>query len=141
VYFITICVEGRQRTLDNPRVFSAVKDYCAANPKWQTLAAVVVPDHLHALASPLDRDAPIAQFSAGLKRFVRREVKANWKWQDGVFDRLLRHGESAESKWLYMRENPVRAGLVLCWEDWSYSIGFRHDDGGENRRPTNNRPT
>jgi len=43
---------------------------------------------------------------------VRRETKAAWKWQDGVFDRLLRRDESAESKWIYMREDPVRAGLV-----------------------------
>jgi REP element-mobilizing transposase RayT len=136
VYFITICVEDRIRALNNPQVFTAVKDYCAANPKWQTLATVIMPDHLHALVSPLDRDAPIIQFSAGLKRFVRRSVSADWRWQDGVFDRLLRREESTEAKWLYMRENPLRAGLVPCWEDWPYYIGFRND-GGENRRPTN----
>ena len=76
-----------------------------------------MPDHLHALVSPLDRDARVTQFSAALKRFVLREVKLDWKWQDGVFDRLLRWEESAESKWLYLRENPVRTGLVSCWED------------------------
>jgi len=59
-----------------------------------------------------------------LKRFVRRETNAAWKWQDGVFDRLLRRDESAESKWIYMREDPVRAGLVRLWEDWSYAIGY-----------------
>ena len=136
VYFITICTADRQRVLNNPQVFSAVKDYGAANPHWQTLAAVIMPDHLHALVSALDRDARVTQFSAGLKRFVLREVNANWKWQEGVFDRLLRREESAESKWLYMRENAVRAGLVPRWEDWPYYIGFR-DDGGEDRRPTN----
>ena len=52
------------------------------------------------------------RYSAGLKRFVRRETNAVWKWLDGVFDRLLRRDECAESKWIYMRENPVRAGLV-----------------------------
>jgi putative transposase len=139
VYFITICVAGRHQVLNTPQVFTTVKNYCAANPGWQTLAAVVMPDHLHGLVSPLDRDAPIIQFSAGLKRFVRRTVNPEWKWQEGVFDRLLRREESAEAKWLYMRENPVRAGLVTRWEDWPYSIGFRND-GGENRRPTNDRP-
>jgi hypothetical protein len=70
------------------------------------------------------RDSKITQYSAGLKRFVRCETKAPWKWQDGVFDRLLRRDESAESKWIYMRENPVRAGLVRRWEDWPYAIGY-----------------
>jgi REP element-mobilizing transposase RayT len=136
VYFITICVEGRHPVLANPQVLDAVKNFCTTNPKWQTLAAVIMPDHLHALVSPLDRDAPIIQFSVGLKRFVRRTVSAEWKWQEGVFDRLLRREESTESKWLYMRENPVRAGLVSRWEDWPYYIGFRNH-GGEDRRPTN----
>ena len=46
------------------------------------------------------------------------------KWQDGVFDQLLRRDESAESKWIYMQENPVCAGLVRRWEDWPYAIGY-----------------
>ena len=29
-----------------------------------------------------------------------------------------------EEKWEYMRENPVRAGLVSHWSDWPYRIGF-----------------
>ena len=37
-----------------------------------------------------------------------------------VFDRLLRSDESYESKWLYVRDNPVRAGLVDAAEDWPY---------------------
>jgi len=56
-----------------------------------------MPDHLHALVCPLkNREAKIKQFSAGLKRFVRSETQAAWKWQDGVFDRLLRKNEFAE---------------------------------------------
>jgi len=87
-----------------------------------------MPDHLHALVAPQDRDAKIAQYSAGLKRYVRRHTRAEWKWQEGVFDRLLRHEDSAEAKWIYMRENPVRAGLVERWEHWPYFIGYRVEE-------------
>ena len=112
-YFITICVANRRPTLNNPEVFGAILRFCDLPEEWQTLAAVVMPDHMHALVRPLaGHDAKVTQCSAGLKRFVRRETKAAWKWQDGVFDRLLRRNEFAESKWIYMRENPVRAGLV-----------------------------
>jgi REP element-mobilizing transposase RayT len=84
-----------------------------------------MPDHFHALVCPTkDREAKIAQFSAGLKRFVRSQTQAAWKWQEGVFDRLLRRDEFAESKWFYIRENPVRAGLVERWEDWPYLIDY-----------------
>ena len=123
-YFITICVGVRRPVLNNPETFGAILTIvtCMNNGKP---SRVVMPDHLHALVRPLaNRDARITQYSAGLKRFVRRETKAAWKWQDGVFDRLLRRDESAESKWIYMRENPVRAGLVRRWEDWPFAIGY-----------------
>jgi len=125
-YFITLCVEHRRPVLDNPPAFRAIQAFCRQNENWLTIAAVAMPDHFHALVCPRkDRDARITQFSAGLKRFVRRRTQAAWKWQDGVFDRLLRRDEFAESKWFYIRENPVRAGLVQRWEDWPYLIDYQ----------------
>jgi REP element-mobilizing transposase RayT len=98
-YFITICVARRQPILDNPEAFGAILKFCDLHEQWQTIAAVVMPDHMHALVRPLaSRDAKVTQYSAGLKRVVRRETKTTWKWQDGVFDRLLRRNEFAESK-------------------------------------------
>jgi hypothetical protein len=55
---------------------------------------------------------------------MRQELKASWKWQPGCFDRLLRSGDSLHEKWLYVQENPVRAGLVQHWEDWPYRHEF-----------------
>jgi putative transposase len=42
-------------------------------------------------------------------------------WQRGFFDHLLRSAESYAQKWNYVRENPVRAGLVTNAGDWPYS--------------------
>ena len=124
-YFVTLCVEDRRSVLANPAAFRAIQTFCRANANWRTIAAVAMPDHFHALVCPLkDREAKITQFSAGLKRFVRSQTQATWKWQDGVFDRLLRKDEFAESKWFYIRENPVHAGLVERWEDWPYLIDY-----------------
>jgi hypothetical protein len=55
---------------------------------------------------------------------MRQDLKATWPWQPGSFDRLLRSDESAEQKWQYIRQNPVRAGLVQEWSEWPYRIGF-----------------
>jgi putative transposase len=127
-YFVTLCVADRRSVLANAKVFRAIEDFCNQNTNWRVIAAVVMPDHFHALVCPVEeREAPITQFSAGLKRRVRVQIKAEWKWQDGVFDRLLRRAEFAESKWHYVRENPVRAGLVARWEDWPYLIGYRDE--------------
>jgi len=43
------------------------------------------------------------------------------KFQAGGFHHRLRDGESYSQKWQYVRENPVRAGLVTCPEDWPHS--------------------
>ena len=42
-------------------------------------------------------------------------------WQRGFFDHLLRSVDSYGQKWNYVRENPVRAGLVAKPEDWPYA--------------------
>jgi REP element-mobilizing transposase RayT len=41
-------------------------------------------------------------------------------WQPGFFDHILRTDESYGEKWNYVRENPVRAGLVRTAEEWPY---------------------
>jgi len=86
-----------------------------------------MPDHLHAIVTPTeDRAAKLGNFSAALKRWIRREPNATWHWQPGCFDRLLRSDESLHDKWLYVQHNPVRAGLVADWQDWPYRIEW-HD--------------
>ena len=152
VYFITFCIEKRRPVLANPgapeiclRIFSRLDE-------WTTLAAIAMPDHLHALVAPLNRDASVAAFSKWFKRWFDEEywtdhcrasvpdanlrdgvsqkrpttdaVPANqtWKWQEGCFDRLLRSDESLSDKWEYMRQNPVRAGLVANPEDWPFQF-------------------
>jgi hypothetical protein len=41
-------------------------------------------------------------------------------WQKQFFDHVLRSNESYDSKWLYVRENPTRAGLVDSADSWPY---------------------
>jgi len=41
-------------------------------------------------------------------------------WQEGFFDHLIRHDESHSEKWEYVRQNPVRAGLVKQPQDWRW---------------------
>jgi REP element-mobilizing transposase RayT len=45
---------------------------------------------------------------------------APMQWQPGFFDHLIRNDESYGDKWNYVRENPVRAGLVASAADWPY---------------------
>lgn len=125
VYFVTLCVESRRPVLANEEAFSAFTNAIAKLRDWSVLAAILMPDHLHVIVSPVnDREAKVGNFSAAIKRWMRQELKASWKWQVGCFDRLLRSDESVHDKWLYTEENPVRAGLVSRWQDWPYRYEF-----------------
>jgi len=131
VYFVTICVAGRKPVLANELAFAAFKNAAARLRDWKVLAAILMPDHMHVLVAPTeDREAKLGNFSAAIKRWMRRELKASWEWQPGSFDRLLRPGESLHDKWLYVEENPVRAGFVERWEDWPYRYEFKEPEDG-----------
>jgi REP element-mobilizing transposase RayT len=125
--------------------------------EWTTLAASAMPDHLHALVAPLDLDASVGALSKWFKRWFNEEYWTNnwraslpnadsldgvsqkrpttdgtqviqtWKWQEGCFDRLLRSDESLSEKWEYLRQNPVRAGLVANPEDWPFQFASTGD--------------
>jgi putative transposase len=41
-------------------------------------------------------------------------------WQEEFFDHVLRSDESYSEKWDYVRQNPVRVGLVADADDWPW---------------------
>ena len=125
IYFVTLCVAQRRPVLANEQTLNALQIATKKLQHWKVLAAIIMPDHLHAIVTPTtDRGAKLSDCSAALKRWLRQELHASWHWQPGCFDRLLRSDESLHDKWLYLQENPVRAGLVSRWEDWPYRLGF-----------------
>jgi putative transposase len=130
IYFVTICACDRKAVLANPETFRAFK-FAASKPRdWHVLAAIVMHDHFHIIVAAIkNRDAKLGNFSAALKRWIREQLGASWQWQPGYFDRLLRTNESLHDKWLCIRENPVRAGLVQKWEDWPYRYEFNEQTG------------
>ena len=84
---------------------------------------VIMPDHVHLFVrgSQVFRLGPwvglLKQALAKATRLSRAEAQV---WEEGFFDHVLRSNESYSQKWNYVRENPVRAGLVKAVEDWPY---------------------
>ena len=77
IYFVTICVANREAVLANEPAFRAFKAAVAKVQHWAVLSAVLMPDHLHVIVSPTNaRDAKLGNFSAALKRWIRRELNA-----------------------------------------------------------------
>ena len=82
---------------------------------------VVMPTHLHLFVQG-DTTFDVSQWTAGLKRALSKAVAAGSAglWQPGFFDHVLRNDESYVQKWEYVRENPVRAGLVATADQWPF---------------------
>ncbi|HEX4696711.1 MAG TPA: hypothetical protein VH254_03475 [Candidatus Udaeobacter sp.] len=59
----------------------------------------------------------LKQALAGAAKLSRRIEKI---WQQRFFDHVLRNDETYSLKWNYVRDNPVRAGLVTSAEESPY---------------------
>jgi REP element-mobilizing transposase RayT len=84
---------------------------------------VLMPDHLHAfvrLHPGIRLGLWVGHAKRALGAAVRRAEGGGSVWQPGFFDHVLRSGESYAEKWAYVRENPVRAGLVERADQWPY---------------------
>jgi REP element-mobilizing transposase RayT len=80
-----------------------------------------MPDHIHLFASPRDETVSLESWVRYWKsQFSKRHKNPNHRWQVGYWDTTLRSNESYDEKWDYVRNNPVRHGLVSRPEDWPY---------------------
>jgi REP element-mobilizing transposase RayT len=142
IYFITICITPRCNALANDAAWNVVCKTLDRLNKWNTYCIMTMPDHIHLLTAPLDRELRVAAFLKWFKRWFNESYGAceKWQWQPGGFDRLLRTSESIHEKWNYVRENPVRADLVAHWKQWPYQKDFpttsRLSIGVSQKRPT-----
>jgi REP element-mobilizing transposase RayT len=97
--------------------------------KLKMHAAVVMPEHVHLLMTPLPdpfgRAYPLLQILKMIKGVSARSVnklsgRQGPLWQEESFDHVLRSEESFEDKVEYIRQNPVRRGLVKMPEDYPW---------------------
>jgi putative transposase len=120
-FFVTICAAPRtvnQLTTEeaSPRILDSVRHY-HSNGAWWLHGLLLMPDHLHALLSV----APDRSLSDSVRAWKSWQAKTSGVvWQPGFFDHRVRNDESFEEKAHYLRQNPVRAGLIRRAEHWPY---------------------
>jgi len=120
-WFITIaCAPRGLNQLAKPEVkeaiAGAIEHYSKAN-RLEPRVWVAMPDHLHLIAK-FDHRRGMAATLTSFKRHLAGS--AGVRWQRGFFDHRLRSATEVEAKSMYVRMNPVRAGLVAHPEDWPY---------------------
>jgi putative transposase len=93
-----------------------------AQGRTDTIAFVVMPDHLHWLFS-LTGTQPLPRVLQSLKNYSARRVNAALGedgpvWQAGFHDHAVRREEDLRAMARYVVFNPVRAGIVRSLRDY-----------------------
>jgi len=124
IQYVSCNVDGRRPLLANPEIHQLLIEAWRKADQWLVGRYVILPDHLHFFCAPAH--VPITPLKRWME-FWRAEATRCWTraggkpiWQKDFFDRQLRSGESYHQKWLYIVENPVKAGLVARWEGRPY---------------------
>src|SRR5205823_8020421 len=98
--------------------------------RWRVGRYVTMPDHVHLFCAPEPKADSLSVFVGAWKRWSSRRISELPRtasaatapiWQREFFDHLLRSEESYDQKWNYVRDNPVRAGLVVNASEWSFA--------------------
>ena len=119
--FLTVCTEKRERWLAQPSVQHALHDiWQDTATAWLVSDYLLMPDHLHLFRAPHDFNFTIERWIAFWKDRFSKSHPGIGTFQQGGFHYRLRDDESYARKWQYVRENPVRAGLVKRPDDWPY---------------------
>ena len=127
-YFITVCTENRRQILaSEEKAAVLISEWEAAMERhgWAVGSYVIMPDHVHFFCTDSEQGILLSEFVGKWKEWTAKALKRKAGldgqiWQSGFFDHLLRSSESYSEKWEYVRNNPVRAGLVENPEEWPY---------------------
>ncbi len=121
IVLITVCTKNRQPWLADDEVHRLLREIWQEATAWLVGRYVLMPDHLHLFASPGDPDLSLDNWVRFWKSLFRRRYRhPDHRWQSGYWDRRLRTWESYDAAWEYVRNNPVRHGLVKTADEWKF---------------------
>jgi REP element-mobilizing transposase RayT len=133
-YFVTFVTLGRWILPPAARTATLQHVLFDHGRKLDLHTAVVMPDHVHIVMTPLPSSHgeayALTDILKGLKgasaRTINRETgRSGPVWQHESFDHEIRRDESLRQKCEYVVQNPVRRGLVSSpdeypwlWREW-----------------------
>jgi putative transposase len=121
IVFLTICTKNRQPWLANPIVHDAFRKIWQPTDTWLVGDYLLMPDHIHLFCAPRDLSVTLQRWVSFWKReFSCLHLSEGGQWQRDFWDTRMRRGENYAEKWNYVRENPIRAGLVKNLDDWPF---------------------
>jgi len=124
IQFVTVCTQGRRPLLSNPAAHSTLLAAWEAATWYRVGRYVIMPDHIHLFCAPgTHPPESLTKWIALWKSHAARhwsDLTVGKLWQRDSWDTQLRATDHYGAKWSYVRENPVRAGLVTQSDEWPY---------------------
>lgn len=134
-YFFTANLVDRRDDLLTREITAlrAAWRYAAQRHPFETLAAVVLPDHLHCIwrLPEGDQDFPTrwrlikTEFSRALPKredaALDRRPRERAIWQRRYWEHAIRNAEDLDRHISYIHFNPVKHGHAQDADDWRYS--------------------
>ncbi|MGZ4812303.1 MAG: REP-associated tyrosine transposase [Terriglobales bacterium] len=127
-FFVTTSAWEHRRLLQSHRMAGLLIDvlyHYRSEQKFSLHEFVVMPDHLHALVSvgaELTIERAVQLIKGGFSYRASHELNFRGEiWQRGFSEVRVLTPAAFFVRRTYIRENPVRAGLVASPELWDYS--------------------
>jgi putative transposase len=135
-YFFTVTLADRTASLLTERIdaLGAAFRQCRTPHPFETIAIVVLPEHLHCIWTLPDGDAEYAIRWSLIKRaFTRRQYhqgptpagRKRAVWQLRYWEHTIREETDLQQHIDYVHHNPVKHGYVSRPADWSHSSFHR----------------
>jgi len=123
VVFVTVCTKHRIPVLAAPGMQQSILRAWSSAGHWLVGRYVILPDHIHLFCAPgVFPPSPLLNWVRYWKSMVAKSTGrgAGSLWEKNFWDTQLRQSDSYSAKWEYVRNNPVRHGLVARSQDWPY---------------------
>jgi putative transposase len=129
-FSITICCRDRaQNQLCLDRVAAGLIEaavFYQRQSRWTLHIFLLMPDHLHMIAS-FPHQESMSEVIRSWKRATAR--RHGIVWQRNYFDHRVRPEDGLQQKTDYIRQNPVRAGLVSDSNEWPHFVDYNSLEG------------
>lgn len=105
-------------------VGEALKYY--AGKYYHLWAYCIMPNHVHFLITTFSNAPELSRINQNWKKYTARRAnlflnRTGKFWQEESYDRVVRDEEEFWAHYLYIINNPVKAGFVKNWEDWQWT--------------------
>ena len=123
IIYLTVCTERKKKILDSDSSHSLLLEAWKAADSWSVGRYVIMPDHIHLFCGSRAQEHSLASWVKFWKSYCSKRwpnQDDNPLWQKSFWDTQLRNIEGYQQKWDYVKNNPVRQGLIETSKQWPY---------------------